>query len=75
MLYDSNMEDLSGNNAISQALDQIMVIRGEVYSMGANEAEIPDIDSIIDRLKSGKLAPEKALEEAHAIQARKMDTF
>lgn len=53
--------------------DVIMMIRQEVYMMGANDYEIPALDRLLEELRKGKITPEEAIKQARAIQARKQD--
>lgn len=41
--------------------------------MGANSSEIPDIDSILQKLHTGKITPEDAIIEAEKIERSKAD--
>ncbi|OGH73729.1 MAG: hypothetical protein A3C90_04420 [Candidatus Magasanikbacteria bacterium RIFCSPHIGHO2_02_FULL_51_14] len=47
-------------------------IRAQIASMGANDAEISELDGIVAELTRGKMLPEKAVEQAEQILARKM---
>lgn len=53
--------------------DVIMMIRQEVYMMGANDYEIPELDRLLEKLRKGEIKPKDALAQARAIQARKQD--
>jgi hypothetical protein len=63
----------NSNEAVNNAIINIESIRQDVYMRGANDYEIPTINTILERLKKGELTPEKAQEEVNKIEARKSD--
>lgn len=66
-----DIEGTQGPIDAKEAKDQILMIRDEVYAMGANDYEMPALARILENLEKGELTPEKALEEAYAIKERK----
>lgn len=65
------MENLKNDG--EQLLNQILMVRDEVAQMGANDSEIPIINSIIEKLKRGEMSPEEALSNVYKIKDRKAD--
>ena len=65
------MEAVEQPMSADRAETEILAIRDLVAGQGANDYEIPTINGILERLKSGKLTPDEALVEAHAINNRK----
>jgi hypothetical protein len=60
-------------DAVAQATEAIYVLRHEVFVMGANDSEIPELDGILKGLDRGDYSPEDAMTKAHGIISRKMD--
>jgi hypothetical protein len=58
---------------IKQAVMIIGEIRQQVGIMGANDYEIPALDSILNALNEGECTPEEAVKQAHIIRDRKSD--
>jgi hypothetical protein len=59
--------------AVEEALGEVGLIKTKLGSLGANDVEIPQIDKIIEDLKSGNIDPNKAKELAIKIIGSKMD--
>lgn len=58
---------------IEQAKMRILLIRGEVAVMGANDSEITDLNHLLEKLENREVSPEDAVIEASRIQSSKMD--
>lgn len=58
---------------IEEARIEIMSIRQEIYSMGANDYEMPAIEKILDQLKKKEILPKVALETVGKILSSKQD--
>ena len=71
MIMDNGSENLNSNNANPE--ETILAIRGEVYSMGANDHEMPEFDNILKKLRARECTPEDALKEARKIRGNKED--
>ena len=58
---------------VEQALPILWGIMGEVYTVGSNDIEIPQILSIIEGCQKGKIEPQDAVEQGRAILSHKQD--
>ena len=61
------------SNADRNVLNELNAVRQEVYLMGANDSEIPEIDEIIERFNKGEIGREEALAQVSSIKNRKQD--
>ena len=68
--YEPTLEELG---KINDAHALIAHIKQTVAVMGANDSEIPELDSILEDLHARTCAPEEAIQKARAIESRKMD--
>ena len=46
-------------------------IRGQLYSMGANDSEMPEIDGLLKALETNLITAEQAVKKAREILAEK----
>jgi len=51
----------------------ILAIRDEVFLMGFNDIEKSQFENILEKLRLGKLTPDKAVAEAKKIELSKQD--
>lgn len=58
---------------VEQAVMEVNDVMGQVHAMGANDAEIPTLQKILDLLKEGNLEPEEAVARAHEIKEGKQN--
>lgn len=56
-----------------EIMDEVRFIRQNVYLMGANDAEISDINALIELEEKGEIEPVEVLEKAKKILASKQD--
>ncbi|PIZ75495.1 hypothetical protein COY05_03990 [Candidatus Peregrinibacteria bacterium CG_4_10_14_0_2_um_filter_38_24] len=73
MQQDPSNSPQENESAINAAYQTIMELRQNIYLMGGNDAEIPLLDALIQRLRAGEITPEEAITQAHKIQDSKMD--
>lgn len=56
-----------------QAVMIVGAMKQEAAMMGANDFEIPALDSLLEALNQGQITPEEAIAQAHKIVSRKTD--
>jgi hypothetical protein len=61
------------NNPIEKAIFEIEILKREVAVMGANDFEIPTLNTLIDNIRNKELSPEEGLKQAQAIRYGKQD--
>jgi hypothetical protein len=59
--------------SIEEAIEFVGEALTEVAMMGANDSEIPELNSIMEKLKEGEYDPKEAMRRAQEIRASKMD--
>jgi len=57
---------------IQEALNEIAVIRANIFQMGNNDYERGQIEVIEGQLKAGKITPIDAVEKVHAMYETKL---
>lgn len=56
-----------------EIMEEVRYVRQNVYLMGANDAEIREIDAVIGLEEKGEIEPLEALSRAEKILAGKQD--
>ncbi len=56
-----------------EVLNELGALRQDVYRMGANDSEIPEIDRIIEQFRNGECTAEEALAKVYKIKNSKQD--
>ncbi|PIP87362.1 hypothetical protein COW81_00595 [Candidatus Campbellbacteria bacterium CG22_combo_CG10-13_8_21_14_all_36_13] len=69
----NNFEQPQEQSEIEKAIGQIYYIRQQVAIMGFNDSEIPELNSLIEKVKNGEVDPEEAVSVAQAIMDNKQD--
>lgn len=55
------------------AIAQILVVRDQIYQMGNNDFEIPEVNEILAELEAGRGDPDKDLVTVNQILSMKVD--
>ncbi|MES2471128.1 MAG: hypothetical protein V4526_02775 [Patescibacteria group bacterium] len=56
-----------------EVLAILNALRNDVYLLGANDKEIPDIDMVIANYRKDKISAEDAIRAVQEVQSRKME--
>jgi len=59
--------------SIEYAKDQIAFIKQKVSILGRNDAEISNLEDLIQKLYKNELTPEEAIRQAEEIERNKQD--
>ncbi len=59
--------------SVQDAIAYILGLLDEIQRMGSNDSEIPTIDGILERLRSGGIQPEVAAQMVFDIRQGKQD--
>ncbi|HAO81442.1 MAG TPA: hypothetical protein DEA87_01010 [Candidatus Veblenbacteria bacterium] len=64
---------MSETNELTDPRLQIEEIRGRIYSMGANDSEMSEINNIVHDFETNKISAEEAVKKSNEILERKQD--